>query len=266
MGTDLFSRLRAPQLEPLRGQKINLFPEAGADHRERRSAFQAEPAGVLWYLAGGVGEARIEAIGLSKSFSGPPLFANVSFILERGILAVTGPNGAGKTTLLKILAGLARPTSGRIRIARDGRELSIDERRTEVGWAGPDLSFYSELTAEENLGFFRRAAGFTREPDDLRDRLDAVGLRSPGAVVEFFSTGMKQRLRIAFAFLLDPAVVLLDEPLSGLDAAGRRTVARFVAAAGESGPVVLAATDLSELPPPDRVLDLGTGSSPEAAR
>jgi len=101
---------------------------------------------------------RVEAIDLSKSFSGPALFTDVSFVLERGILAVTGPNGAGKTTLLKILAGLAAPTSGRVRIARDGRELSIDERRSAVGWAGPDLAFYPELTAEENLRFFRRAA------------------------------------------------------------------------------------------------------------
>ncbi|HEV8232249.1 MAG TPA: ABC transporter ATP-binding protein [Thermoanaerobaculia bacterium] len=213
-----------------------------------------------------MGSLRIEAIDLSKSFSGPPLFAEVSFILDRGILAVTGRNGAGKTTLLKILAGLARPTSGRVRIAREGRELSIDERRSEVGWAGPDLSFYPELTAEENLGFFRRAAGFTAQRDDLRNRLDAVGLRSPGAAVEYFSTGMRQRLRIAFALLLDPGAVLLDEPLSGLDADGRRAVAGFVAAAGDSGPVVLAATDLAELPPPDRVLELGTRNTEHGTR
>jgi ABC-type multidrug transport system ATPase subunit len=204
-----------------------------------------------------VGSLRIETIGLSKSFSGPPLFEDISFLLERGILAVTGRNGAGKTTLLKILAGLIPPTSGTVRIARDGDELTSDERRSEVGWAGPDLFFYPELTAEENLRFFRRAAGFATEADDLRDRLDAVGLSTPGPTVEHFSTGMKQRLRIAFARLLDPSVVLLDEPLSGLDAAGRDAVGRFVEAARERGPVVLAATDLNELPRPDRVLELG---------
>lgn len=204
-----------------------------------------------------MGSPRIEAIGLSKSFSGPSLFEDVSFLLERGVLAVTGRNGAGKTTLLKILAGLAQPTSGRVRIARNGHELSHDERRFEVGWSGPDLFFYPELTAEENLRFFRRAAGFSAATDDLRDRLDAVGLRSPGPAVEHFSTGMKQRLRIAFARLLDPSVVLLDEPFSGLDASGRSAVARFVETAGERGPVVLAATDLNELPRPDRVLELG---------
>jgi heme exporter protein A len=203
-----------------------------------------------------VGSARIEAVGLSKSFSGPPLFADVSFALERGVLAVTGPNGTGKTTLLKILAALSRPTSGTVRVEVDGRELSIDERRSGVGWSGPDLFFYPELTAVENLAFFRRAAGFMPESADLEARLEAVGLSGARGVVEHFSTGMKQRLRIAFALLLDPPVVLLDEPLSGLDAQGRGAVARFVADAGQRGPVVLAATDLTELPPPDQVLEI----------
>jgi ABC-type Na+ transport system ATPase subunit NatA len=205
-----------------------------------------------------VASARIEGLGLSKSFSGPPLFSEVSFALERGVLAVIGPNGTGKTTLLKILAGLLRPTAGTVRVERDGRDLSTEERRSGIGWSGPDLFFYPELTAEENLAFFCRAAGFAPDPRDLRGRLDAVGLGSARGPVEHFSTGMKQRLRIAFAFLLEPAVLLLDEPLSGLDAQGRDAVARFVADAAERGPVVLAGTDLGELPRPGQVLELGT--------
>ena len=204
-----------------------------------------------------MGSSRIEAIALSRSFSGPPLFADVSFALDRGVLAVTGPNASGKTTLLKILAGLLRPTSGRVRVERDGRELSTDERRAAVGWSGPDLFFYPELTAGENLAFFHRAAGFAPKRLELDALLEVVGLGGARGAVEHFSTGMKQRLRIAFARLLDSPIVLLDEPLSGLDAEGRGAVARLVAAAGERGPVVLAATDLGELPPPDRVLELG---------
>jgi ABC-type multidrug transport system ATPase subunit len=205
-----------------------------------------------------VASARIEAIALAKSYPGRPLFAGVSFLLDRGILAIVGPNGSGKTTLVKILAGLLAPTAGSVRVERDGRSLSAEERRTGVGWSGPDLAFYPELTARENLEFFRRVAGFTTLFEDTRSLLAAVGLAEAGGPVEHFSTGMKQRLRIAFALLLEPAVLLLDEPLSGLDAAGRQAVAGLVARAAERGPVILAATDLGELPPPAHVLDLGT--------
>jgi heme exporter protein A len=204
-----------------------------------------------------VSSSRIEAIGLSKSFLGPPLFSELSFALDRGVLAIVGPNGSGKTTLLKILAGLIRPSAGRVRIECDGRELSTEERRTAVGWSGPDLAFYSELSAEENLAFFRRVAGVPPKRQDVRERLDAVGLGTAEGPVEHFSTGMKQRLRIAFSLLFEPAVLLLDEPCSGLDGQGRKAVARFAASAGQRGPVVVAATELSELPPADRVLQLG---------
>ena len=200
--------------------------------------------------------ARIEAMDLSKSFAGVPLFAGVSFALDRGVLAVTGANGTGKTTLLKILAGLLRPSGGAIRVKRDDRELSREERRSNVGWSGPDLAFYPELTAEENLAFLRKAAGFGSRPDDLRERLAAVGLDRAGGPIEHFSTGMRQRLRIAFSFLLDPGVVLLDEPMAGLDADGRAAVRRLVASFAGRGPAVVAATDLEDLPPADTVLEL----------
>jgi len=149
-----------------------------------------------------------------------------------------------------------RPSTGTVRVESEGRELSRDERRSRVGWSGPDLAFYPELTAEQNLAFFRRAAGFASERHDLRTRLAAVGLDGSGTAVEHFSTGMRQRLRIAFSFLLDPDVVLLDEPMAGLDADGREAVHRAVASAARRGPVIAAATDLEDLPPADAVLEI----------
>ena len=205
----------------------------------------------------------LAAENLDKSFSGPPLFSGLELRVERGLVAVTGRNGSGKTTLLKILAGLMRPTSGRVRVERDGRTLEEPERRLALGWAGPDLALYGELTAEENLRFFRRAAGREASPEELRRRLSEAGLteESSRRRVEEFSTGMKQRLRVAFATLFDPPILLLDEPTAGLDAEGRATVLSLVDAARRRGAVVLASNDERDFVAPEARVDLGKRGS-----
>ena len=200
----------------------------------------------------------LEALGLSKSFGGPPLFSGLSFVAEKGLTAVTGPNGSGKTTLVKILAGLARPSAGSVRVRRGEEELSERERRLAVGWAGPDLAFYEDFTAAENLRFFRRAAGTASSEREIGERLERVGLApASGQRAGALSTGMKQRLRIAFALLFDPPLLLLDEPLSGLDAEGRERVLQIVAERGKAGAVVLASADARDFTGPEREIRLG---------
>jgi heme exporter protein A len=201
----------------------------------------------------------LAAENLDKSFSGPPLFSGLDLRVESGLVAVTGRNGSGKTTLLKILAGLMRPTSGRVRVERDGRPLEEADRRLALGWAGPDLALYGELTAEENLAFFRRAAGRVASREDIRRRLSEAGLDegSSGRRVEEYSTGMKQRLRIAFATLFDPPLLLLDEPTAGLDAEGRAMVLSVVDAARRKGAVVLASNDERDFLAPEARIELG---------
>jgi heme exporter protein A len=200
----------------------------------------------------------LEARELSKAFAGPPLFTRLSFHADSGLLAVKGRNGSGKTTLLKILAAIAHPSSGSVSVRRGEKELSGDDRRLAVGWAGPDLAFYEDFTAVENLRFFGRAGGRPREDRELTRRLEDVGLS--GALdrrVGAFSTGMKQRLKIAFSLLFDPPVLLLDEPMIGLDPDGRAIVERVVAAQRRSGLAVLASNDSRDFLAPDQVVELG---------
>lgn len=207
----------------------------------------------------------LSAENLAKRYSGPPLFSGLSFSAARGLVAVSGRNGSGKTTLLKILAGLARPSAGSVEVVRDGAPLSGTERRLAVGWAGPDLALYGELTAVENLRFFLRAAGRPAPADDLRRRLRESGLAESaiGRRVEEYSTGMRQRLRIAFARLFDPPVLLLDEPMAGLDVEGREMVHRVVDEARREGAVVLASNDERDFVEPDQRVELGSfGSRP----
>ncbi|MBC8646666.1 MAG: ABC transporter ATP-binding protein [Thermoanaerobaculia bacterium] len=200
----------------------------------------------------------LEAGDLAKSFTGPPLFAGLSLRAEAGLVAVSGPNGSGKTTLLKILAGLIRPSSGTVRLLRAGRELTGDERRLAVGWSGPDLDFYGELTALENLVFFRRLAGLPGKPEDLGPRLSSLGLHGAGdRRVAEFSTGMKQRVRIAFALLFDSPVLLLDEPFAGLDTDGRTRVMAMIRERRAVGPVIIASNDPADLGQPDQSVVLG---------
>jgi heme exporter protein A len=201
----------------------------------------------------------LSAENLDKRFSGPPLFSALSFTASRGLVAVSGRNGSGKTTLLKILAGLVRPSSGRVALDRGGASLSGPERRAAVGWAGPDLAFYGELTAVENLRFFRKAAGCPAADSDLRRRLLATGLTESAIArrVEEYSTGMVQRLRIAFARLFDPAILLLDEPAAGLDVEGRAMVLRVVEEARRQGAILLASNDERDFAGPDQRITLG---------
>ena len=200
----------------------------------------------------------LEARELSKAFSGPPLFSGLSFSAGAGLTAVSGRNGSGKTTLLKILAGLMRPGAGSARVLEGTRELLGEERRRAVGWAGPDLAFYEDFTARENLAFFRKAAGLPAPEAEIERRLARVGLSgAAGRRAGAFSTGMKQRLRLAFALLHDPPVLLLDEPTAGLDEEGREIVSSVVAERRLSGPVLLASNDPRDFVSPDLTVELG---------
>ena len=201
----------------------------------------------------------LTAENLSKSFSGPPLFRGLSLTIRGGLVAVASRNGSGKTTLLRILAGLARPSTGRVLLERDGRPLPDAERRLSVGWSSPDLELYGALSAEENLLFFRRAAGRPETREDARRRLAGVGLAEEafGRPAEELSTGMRQRLRLAFATLFDPDVLLLDEPANGLDPDGRAVLAGIVERARRTGAVVVASNDARDLEGADERVELG---------
>jgi heme exporter protein A len=204
---------------------------------------------------------------LAKSYSGRTVFSDLNLQVAPGLTAVTGKNGSGKTTLLKILAGLLRPSAGHVRLECEGQALAPSQRRLAIGWAGPDLALYGELTALENLAFFRRAAGRPAPSEELTRRLTEVGLASEaiGRRVEEFSTGMKQRLRIAFAALFDPPILLLDEPMAGLDIEGRETVHRAVEAARQRGAVVLASNDERDFLEAQQRIELGATGRREAA-
>jgi len=195
----------------------------------------------------------IEILGLTKDF--PVGFwgkrmrrslDNLSFQVDEGeVFGFLGPNGAGKTTTMKLLMGLIFPTSGTARV----RGSSIDdvEMHREIGYLPEQPYFYDYLTARELLDYYARFSNYSAA--DRRERverfLERVGLAAAGDVqLRKFSKGMLQRAGIAQAILHDPPVVILDEPMSGLDPVGRREVRDIILELKKQGRTVFFSTHI----------------------
>lgn len=204
---------------------------------------------------------RLVVKDLVRGFGGRRVVGPLSFEAGPGrVVGVAGGNGSGKTTLLRVLAGLLRPTSGDVTLERPG-ELPVQPRDAPcaIGWCAPDLALYGELTAAENLSFFARVSGRPLPPAAIDRRIAAVGLdpsRVGAAPLRALSTGQRQRVKLAFAVLKDPPVLLLDEPGSNLDGAGRAVVAAIVCEQRARGLVVLASNDPTELALADETVKL----------
>ena len=184
----------------------------------------------------------LEARGIEKRFGAVTALRGIDLdVLSHRVVGIVGPNGAGKTTLLKLLAGLARPTAGRI-----ARSSGAD-RRGDVGYLGHATLLYPELTASENLEFVGRLHGIADPRERARTLLEEEGLADVGdRRAGGFSRGMAQRLSIARARVHDPAIVLLDEPFTGLDrTASDRLVERLMGLRQNDRTLVLVSHDVT---------------------
>src|SRR5271169_812569 len=161
------------------------------------------------------------------------------------VFGFLGPNGAGKSTTIKLLVGLTFPTAGNARIL--GKPISDIEMHRDIGYLPEQPYFYDYLTAAELLDYFSRFHGLTA--NDRRERvakmLKKVGLETARKIqLRKYSKGMLQRVGLAQAILHDPKVVILDEPMSGLDPVGRREVRDIILEMKRDGKTVMFSTHI----------------------
>ncbi|NLK75961.1 MAG: ABC transporter ATP-binding protein [Clostridiales bacterium] len=168
----------------------------------------------------------LQTYDLTKNFRNKPAVNKVNMNVKKGeIYGFIGKNGAGKTTLIRMVAGLAKPTEGSIKLFNSN---NLDEQRVKTGTLIENPAIYPNLTAKQNLYYYCRLLGI--DPSATIDStLALVGLSDTGKKkAKNFSLGMKQRLAIAIALLGDPEFLMLDEPINGLDPSGIREVRELV--------------------------------------
>lgn len=186
---------------------------------------------------------QLKADNLEKRFGQKIVFTNLSIKTSAPVLGIAGVNGSGKSTLLKCLAGLLKPTSGTVHWSIDGRDINQTDLKNNLGFAAPYVQLYEELTVRENLEFIQNVRSMTPKKS-LTDLLEPLGAKQLlGYHFGQLSTGQQQRIKLAAAIIHNPDILLLDEPGSNLDEAGKEVISSLVEQYKKSNRMVVIASN-----------------------
>jgi len=174
---------------------------------------------------------------------------NLSFSVAPGeVLGLVGPNGAGKTTTLRAIAGIIAPTRGTITIAGFPLASQPVQAKQRLAFIPDEPQLFEYLTVEEHLRFIGRMYGVSDAPERIPPLLAELELSEKRrALPTELSRGMRQKLAIACGLLHEPAALVLDEPLTGLDPAGMRRMRETIAARARAGAAVILSSHLLHL-------------------
>jgi ABC-2 type transport system ATP-binding protein len=191
----------------------------------------------------------IDVSGLTRLYGDLVAVDELSFRVAPGeIMGLVGPNGAGKTTTLRSLAGIIRPTSGRIAIA--GADLAKDPltAKRALAFIPDEPELFDYLTVEEHLRFVARIYSVSDVDDRIPPLLDELELTDKrNTLPAELSRGMRQKLAIACGLIHDPKVLILDEPLTGLDPAGIKRMKETIVERASAGAAVVLSSHLLHL-------------------
>ena len=181
----------------------------------------------------------VETRGLTKIYGGKAVVRDLDLKVGQGqIYGFIGRNGAGKSTTLKMISGLASPDRGEVR--RFGKPVSDPVARRRLGVLIEAAGLYPNMTARQNAVMKAKCMGLTEEKKSVDQVLELTGLTDTGKKsVKHFSVGMKQRLGVALALLGNPDLLILDEPINGLDPEGIRELRQLVLKLQEQGKTIL---------------------------
>ena len=205
----------------------------------------------------------IEVESLSKLYGEFQAVQSLTFAVAAGeVVGLVGPNGAGKTTTLRSIAGIVRPSDGRVRVAGHDIDREPVAAKSALAFIPDEPHLFDYLTVEEHLRFVGRLYGVADGPARIPALLEELELTPKRRVLPGeLSRGMRQKLAIACGLLHNPRALLLDEPLTGLDPVGIRRMKATIARRAEAGAAVLLSSHLLHLVEEvcDRVLVLHHG-------
>ena len=186
---------------------------------------------------------------VTKIFGRRLVFKDINFELSSGnVYGISGRNGSGKSTLAKIIAGIISPSSGKVIHRSNGTEIKLEQLHDYIGFVSPYLFLYDEFSADENLYHFakiRNAKVNKNRTDELFKLFGLSDRRSD--LLKGYSSGMKQRMKFIFALQHSPKIILLDEPTSNLDNAGKEAVYKLIKDEAENNLVIIASNEESDL-------------------
>jgi ABC-type multidrug transport system ATPase subunit len=162
---------------------------------------------------------NIKVEGLGKRYNYEWIFRNLNYQFQKGSeYAIVGANGSGKSTLAKVVSGFTPSTEGKITYESEGKNIEVEEVYKRISFAAPYLELIEEFTLKELYQFHYRFKMPTLSFDGFVERLKLQ--KATEKQVKFFSSGMKQRIKLGFAFYSESELLILDEPTSNLDHQG----------------------------------------------
>lgn len=199
------------------------------------------------YLVRGDKVNVIELNHVNKKFNNKDALEDISINIEKGkIVGLVGPNGAGKTTLIRIILGLIKPTCGEIKIL--GKKIYDNDTKKKIGFCIDKDGLYENLTARENLEFIARAYNVKNFNSVILELAKTLKINDDlDRIISEYSKGMKRKISIIKSLLINPEILILDEPLDGLDVESQKIVEELIKRKKNNMTIIISSHNLYQI-------------------